>query len=324
MKFVSYKKNNQVRIALIDADDIVDIVNVLSDGKPLGAADLAATATMTALIEAGERGLDLASKALEQSRVSGKGRSKSAAAHLVVPLRPGLILASGGNYSDHRDEKDEAPLAGREPEFFFKTPHTVVGPDEPLELDPRVTTKLDYEVELAVVIGKTGRHIPEDRVLDHIFGYTIINDITARERQVRYKSDGSMFYESGSSKNFDKSTPIGPCIVTRDEIPRPQNLALRTYVNKELRQNNNTKNMTYSGAYLAHFFSTFLTLYPGYMIATGTPGGTAWGNDPELGGKPYSRNDVVRGGYLQIGDVVSCEVEGIGALSNPVGGPQHA
>jgi 2-keto-4-pentenoate hydratase/2-oxohepta-3-ene-1,7-dioic acid hydratase in catechol pathway len=82
--------------------------------------------------------------------------------------------------------------------------------------------------------------------------------------------------------------------------------------------------MTYSGAYLAHFFSTFLTLYPGYMIATGTPGGTAWGNDPELGGKPYSRNDVVRGGYLQIGDVVSCEVEGIGALSNPVGGPQHA
>jgi 2-keto-4-pentenoate hydratase/2-oxohepta-3-ene-1,7-dioic acid hydratase in catechol pathway len=235
-----------------------------------------------------------------------------------------LILASGGNYSDHRDEKDEAPLAGREPEFFFKTPHTVVGPDEPLELDPRVTTKLDYEVELAVVIGKTGRHIPEDRVLDHIFGYTIINDITARERQVRYKSDGSMFYEAGSSKNFDKSTPIGPCIVTRDEIPNPQNLALRTYVNKELRQNNNTKNMTYSGAYLAHFFSTFLTLYPGYMIATGTPGGTAWGNDPELGGKPYSRNDVVRGGYLQIGDVVSCEVEGIGALSNPVGGPQHA
>ena len=324
MKFVSYKKGDHVRVGLIDGDEIVDLIDAVASGKPLGDKDAVAAASMTALMEAGDRGLDLARKALEQSRANGQGRSKSSVVKLAAPHRPGLILASGGNYSDHRDEKEEAPLAGREPEFFFKTPHSVVGPDEDLELDPRVTSKLDYEVELAVVIGKTGRHITEDRVMEHVFGYTVLNDITARERQVRYKADGTMFYEAGTSKNFDKSTPIGPCIVTRDEIPNPQNLALRTYVNKDLRQNNNTKNMTYSASHLVHFFSTFLTLYPGYVIATGTPGGTAWGNDPELGGKPYTRTDVVRGGYLQIGDVVSCEVEGIGVLRNTVGGPQHA
>jgi acylpyruvate hydrolase len=241
-----------------------------------------------------------------------------------VPLRPGLILASGGNYTDHREEKAEAPLGGREPEFFFKTPNSVVAHGDPLERDPRVTEKLDYEVELAVVIGKKGRHIPEDKVDEHIFGYTVLNDVTARERQVRYKPDGTMFYEAGTSKNFDNSTPIGPCIVTGDEIPDPQKLGLRTYVNGELRQNNTTSNMTFTVHQLVSFFSTFLTLHPGYVIATGTPGGTAWGNDPELGGVPYKRTDVVRGGYLQVGDVVSCEVEGIGTLSNPVGGPQHA
>lgn len=323
MKFVSFRHQGGVKAGALDGEDIVDIAGALS-GSQLSEADAAAIASMNALIESGERGLALAAQALEKSKASGAGRSSQTSAKLDVPVRPGLILASGGNYSDHRDEKEEAPLAGREPEFFFKTPHTVVASGDPLEIDSRVTRKLDYEVELAVVIGKKGRHISMDNVADHIFGYTVLNDVTARERQVRYKTDGSMFYESGSSKNFDNSTPIGPCIVTPDEIPDPQNLFLRTFVNDQLRQNNNTRNMTFSAAKLVSFFSTFLTLYPGYMIATGTPGGTAWGNDPELGGKPYSRDDVTRGGYLQVGDTVTCEVEGIGVLSNPVGGPQHA
>lgn len=323
MKLVSFRHQGAVKVGVLDGDAIVDVKAVLSAGS-LSEADAAAIATMNALIEAGKRGTDLAASALEKSKGNGAGRHPYATTKLDVPLRPGLILASGGNYSDHRDEKEEAPLAGREPEFFFKTPHTVVAPGDPLEIDPRVTSKLDYEVELAVVIGKKGRHIAMENVADHIFGYTVLNDVTARERQVRYKTDGTMFYESGSSKNFDNATPIGPCIVTTDEIRDPQNLFLRTFVNGELRQNNNTRNMTFSAAKLVSFFSTFLTLFPGYMIATGTPGGTAWGNDPELGGTAYSRNDVVRGGYLKVGDVVTCEVEGIGELSNPVGGPQHA
>ena len=139
---------------------------------------------------------------------------------MLAPLAPGLILASGGNYKDHRDEKDEAPLAGREPEFFFKTPRSVIGPDDWIERDPRVTKKLDYEVELAVIIGKRGRHIARERALDHVFGYTILNDVTARERQVRFRPDGSYFYEAGSSKNFDTSTPMGPSIGCRSTRSR--------------------------------------------------------------------------------------------------------
>jgi 2-keto-4-pentenoate hydratase/2-oxohepta-3-ene-1,7-dioic acid hydratase in catechol pathway len=117
---------------------------------------------------------------------------------------------------------------------------------------------------------------------------------------------------------------MGPYILTADELPDPQTLTLKTYVNEELRQNNTTANMIFPAAYLIHFFSTFLTLYPGYVISTGTPGGTAWAGDKELGGRPYTRNDVVRArDYLQVGDVVRCEIEKLGVLRNTVGGPQH-
>ena len=323
MKFVRIKNGDQLTVGVVDGDDAVELVPALSAKRTLSAAETVQLADMTALIAAGPAGRALAEEAVQASRVSGKGRRKLSDVRLAAPLHPGLILASGGNYSDHRDEKDEAPLAGKEPEYFFKTPNSVIGPDEAIERDPRVTNKLDYEVELAVVIGKKGRHIQEDSVADYIFGYCILNDITARERQVRWRPDGTYFYEAGSSKNFDTSTPLGPYIVTADEVPNPQDLKLRTYVNEELRQNNTTRNMTFSAAHLVAFFSTFLTLYPGYVIATGTPGGTAWGNDPELGGKPYGRDDVVRGGYLKVGDVVRCEVEKLGVLRNVVVGPQH-
>lgn len=323
MKFVRIKNGDQLAVGVVDGEDAVELNPALSSKRTLTPAETLQIADMTALIAAGAAGRALAEEAVQASRASGKGRRKLSDVRLAAPLHPGLILASGGNYSDHRDEKDEAPLAGKEPEFFFKTPNSVIGPDDGIERDPRVTSKLDYEVELAVVIGKKGRHIREDKVADYIFGYCILNDVTARERQVRWRPDGTYFYEAGSSKNFDTSTPLGPYIVTADEVPNPQDLKLRTYVNDELRQNNTTRNMTFSAAHLVAFFSTFLTLYPGYVIATGTPGGTAWGNDPELGGRPYGRNDVVRGGYLQVGDVVRCEVEKLGVLRNVVVGPQH-
>jgi 2-keto-4-pentenoate hydratase/2-oxohepta-3-ene-1,7-dioic acid hydratase in catechol pathway len=323
MKFVRIKNGEQVAVGVVDGDLVVELYSALSAKRALSSTETAMLVDMTPLIAAGPAGRALAEEGLQTSRSSGKGRRKLSDVRLAAPLHPGLILASGGNYSDHRNEKDEAPLAGKEPEFFFKTPNSVIGPDETIERDPRVTSKLDYEVELAVVIGKKGRHIREEQVADYIFGYCILNDVTARERQVRWRPDGTYFYEAGSSKNFDTSTPLGPFIATADEVPDPQNLALRTYVNDELRQNNSTRNMTFSAAHLVSFFSTFLTLYPGYVIATGTPGGTAWGNDSELGGKPYLRDDVVRGGYLNVGDVVRCEVEKLGVLRNVVVGPQH-
>jgi 2-keto-4-pentenoate hydratase/2-oxohepta-3-ene-1,7-dioic acid hydratase in catechol pathway len=324
MKLLRYYHQGKVRVGAVDGEEVVDILSALRLKRSLSDLEAAMLQETTALIEGGEGALDLANEALAVSRSRGFARNRMADTRPLAPLVPSLILASGGNYQDHRDEKDEAPLAGKEPEYFFKTPRSVIGPDDPIEKDPRVTNKLDYEVELAVVIGRRGRHIPKEKALDHIFGYTILNDVTARERQVRFRPDGSYFYEAGSSKNFDSSTPLGPYIVTADELTEPQNLYVKTFVNDELRQNNRTSNMIFSCNDLVHFFSTFLTMYPGYVIATGTPGGTAWGGDPELGGRPYERNDVVRArGYLQEGDVVRCEIERIGVLRNTVVGPQH-
>ncbi len=324
MRLARYYAQGALRVGALHGETVVDVRAAIQMRRALSAVEAAMLQDMVPLIEGGPRALDLVEEAIAASRDGEASRQKLADVRLLAPLVPGLILASGGNYSDHRDEKNEAPLAGREPEYFFKTPRSVIGPDDPIERDPRVTKKLDYEVELAVIIGKRGRHIAAERALDHVFGYTILNDVTARERQVRFRPDGSYFYEAGSSKNFDTSTPMGPYIVTADEIPDPQTLALKTYVNQELRQNNNTSNMTFPVARLIHFFSTFLTLYPGYTITTGTPGGTAWGGDKELGGRPYMRNDVVRAkDYLQVGDVVRCEIERLGVLRNTVSGPPH-
>jgi len=235
---------------------------------------------------------------------------------LHAPLVPPIILNSGQNYWDHREEKP--PVEQHDPEFFLKSPLAVIGPMEPIVLDPVVTGKLDYEVELGVVIGKPGRHIPRERALEHVFGYTVTNDVTARDRQAVPHPEGGFEYRLGPGKNFDTSAPIGPWIVTRDEIPDPQALGLRTYVNGELRQNNTTAKMIWDVSILVSFFSDFYTLQPGVLIETGTPGGTAWATDPEIGGRPYARDDVTRSGYLQPGDVVTVEIDGIGSLTNPI------
>ena len=168
------------------------------------------------------------------------------------------------------------------------------------------------------MIGKPGRHIPRERALEHVFGYTVANDVTARDRQAVPHPEGGWEYRLGPGKNFDTSAPIGPWIVTRDEIPDPQQLGLRTLVNGELRQSNSTAKMIWDVATLVSFFSDFYTLQPGVLIETGTPGGTAWATDPEIGGRPYERDDVTRSGYLRPGDVVTVEIDGIGSLTNPI------
>ena len=233
--------------------------------------------------------------------------------------QPSTILCSGSNYHDHNAEKANTPISGKEPEFFVKTADCVVGPDEPIVFDPLMSKKLDCEVELAIVIGKPGRHIPVERALEHVFGYTIVNDVTARDRQVRKKPDGTTWYELGRGKVFDTSAPIGPCIVTADEIGDPQKLKLQTRINGELRQSGTTANMIWSCAELIHFFSINLTLKPGMVIITGTPAGTAWSTDAELGGKWQGIPGLVPAKrYCAPGDVIECELEHIGVLRNPV------
>jgi acylpyruvate hydrolase len=299
MKLVTFERAGARAVGAVDGDAVVDLC---FDGD------------MVTFIAGGAASLRTAEKAIASA--DGGAVHPLAEVKLLAPLVPPAILNSGQNYWDHRDEKPAVDQ--KDPEFFLKAPLAVVGPDEPVLYDTIVTRKLDYEVELAVVIGTSGRHIPVERALEHVFGYTVANDITARDRQAVPHPEGGFEYALGPGKNFDTSAPLGPWIVTRDEISDPQNLPLRTYVNGELRQNNSTAKMIWSVAEIVSFFSHFYTLPPGLVIETGTPGGTAWATDPEIGGKPYDRDDVVRSGYLQVGDVVTVEVEGIGSLSNPI------
>jgi 2-keto-4-pentenoate hydratase/2-oxohepta-3-ene-1,7-dioic acid hydratase in catechol pathway len=246
-------------------------------------------------------------------------RRPLAAVTLAAPMLPSTILCSGSNYRAHNREKANTPISGKEPEFFVKTSDCVVGPGEPIIHDEALTRKLDCETELAIVIGKTGRHIPVERALEHVFGYTIVNDVTARDRQVRRSPEGTTFYELGRGKVFDTAAPLGPCIVTADEIPDPQALMLRTRVNGELRQQSSTGDMIWSCAELIHFFSVNLTLRPGMVIITGTPAGTAWSADESLGGKWHPEPGLVKATrYCLPGDVVEGEIEGIGVLRNPI------
>lgn len=313
MKFVRYNRNGALRLGVIDGDSVIDLLDAAPNGT--AAEMLAAFSDMTRLIATGTDGIKVAKAAV---RSAGKAsRTPLAAVKLFAPLAPALILCSGENYWDHREEKPG--VTRKDPEFFLKTGLGVIGPGEDIVSDPRVTKKLDYETELLIVIGRSGRHIPASRALEHIWGYAVMNDVTARDRQVTLRPDGSSVYNLGPGKNFDTCAPIGPAIVTADEIGDPQQLALKTYVNGELRQSNTTGKMIWTCAQLVEFFSTFVTLQPGVVISTGTPGGTAWGTDAELGGKKPMRKDVVTAsGYLQPGDEVVCEIEGVGRLVNRV------
>lgn len=298
MRLVTFEVDGRQALGAVDDERVVD---------------LRFPGDMVTFVAGGDQALAWAASKLADPGEDGYPLD---AVRLLAPLVPPVILNSGQNYWDHRDEKPEVDQ--KEPEFFLKTPFAVVGPDEPVLYDSIVTSKLDYEVELAVVIGKPGRHISVANALDHVFGYTIANDITARDRQAVPHPQGGFEYALGPGKNFDTSAPLGPWIVTRDEIPDPQSLNLCTYVNDEVRQSNSTAKMIWSVAEIIAFFSHFYTLRPGMVLETGTPGGTAWATDPEIGGKPFDRDDVVRRGYLQVGDVVRVEIEGIGSLSNPI------
>lgn len=275
---------------------------LLEDGEVVSLAGL----TQEALL-----GADLEQRAALVNEHRGPRVGAAGSLTLAPPVVPPIVLCAGENYVDHLDEKP--PVRRDEPEFFLKTPTAAVGHGAMVGYPP-VTKKLDYEVELAFVIGRGGRNIAQQDALDHVFGYTVMNDMTCRDRQVIMRPDGTAQYRLGGSKNFDGSAPLGPVVVTADEIPDPQGLSMSSRVNGEVRQKASTANMISGVAELITFFSAYLTLEPGMVIATGTPGGTGWGSDPELGGR---RGGV--GAYLNPGDEVVCEIEGIGQLRTVIG-----
>lgn len=309
MKLVTFRASGEERLGLLAGAVVID---------PLRAGgDPGLFANALAFIKGRDRSLKAARDILARKPADATMPLDRVA--LAAPIRPSTILCSGSNYHDHNAEKANTPISGKEPEFFVKTADCVVGPDEPVLFDERFSKKIDCETELAVVIGKPGRFIRTEDALQHVFGYTIVNDVTARDRQVRRTPEGLTWYELGSGKAFDSSAPLGPCIVTADDIPDPQKLAVRSRINGELRQSSTTANMIWSCADLIHFFSRNFTLQPGMVIITGTPAGTAWSNDKELGGKGHTPPGLVPAlRYCLPGDVVECEIEGIGTLRNPV------
>lgn len=218
----------------------------------------------------------------------------------LCPLvRPSKILAIGLNYMDHIREQ-----AGKAPEYpivFAKYPSSLNGPNGDIVVDADITQKADYEVELAVVIGGKVRDVPEGSALDVVFGYTVANDVSARDLQRR----DSQF---SRSKSFDTYCPAGPWVTTADRIRDPNGLEIRSWVNGELRQDSSTKEMIFDVPFLISYLSRGITLEPGDVILTGTPDGVGFAMDPPS--------------YLAPGDLVECEVEGLGRIRNRVVAPK--
>jgi 2-keto-4-pentenoate hydratase/2-oxohepta-3-ene-1,7-dioic acid hydratase in catechol pathway len=216
---------------------------------------------------------------------------------LLAPIeRPGKYLAIGMNYAKHLEEADRLGVARSKYQTWFNKQTTCVsGPFDPIETG--VTEKLDYEVELGLVIGKSAKGVTREAAFDYVFGYFVANDVSARDWQFH-----SSTFTMG--KSFDTHGPIGPWIITADEIADPQSLDLRCYVNGELRQSSNTAQMIHPIAEQIQYLSTAFTLEPGDLIATGTPEGVGVGMEPPC--------------FLKPGDVVRCEVDGIGVIENKV------
>jgi 2-keto-4-pentenoate hydratase/2-oxohepta-3-ene-1,7-dioic acid hydratase in catechol pathway len=212
--------------------------------------------------------------------------------HLLAPLRPGKYMAIGMNYAKHVAEMGHAERPKYQ-YWFNKQTTCINGPYDPIE--PGVTEMLDYEIELGVVIGRSAKGVRAAEALDYVFGYLVANDVSARDWQ-RHSPTFTM------GKSFDTHGPIGPWIVTADEIPDPQNLGLRCFVNGELRQQSNTGDMSFTVAEQIKYLSTAFTLEPGDLLATGTPEGVGAAMNPPK--------------YLRAGDLVRCEIDGIGAIEN--------
>lgn len=214
---------------------------------------------------------------------------------LLAPINcPPKIICLGLNYYDHAAEQ-EAEIPS-EPVIFMKPRTAITGPNQPI-IKPSFVERLDYEVELAVVVGKKGKNIPVEEAKGYIFGYTIINDVSARCIQFKDR-------QWTRGKSFDTFAPMGPCITAANQIENPKNLRLRTWVNDELRQNSSTKNMVFNVYQVVHHLSRVMTLEPCDIIATGTPAGVGVFMKPPK--------------FLQPDDKVRVEIEGIGSLQNEV------
>ncbi|MCZ6525545.1 MAG: fumarylacetoacetate hydrolase family protein [Gammaproteobacteria bacterium] len=280
MKLATFTHDGSTRVGIVVDNEIIDTRTVT--GRPVAMSeflqkDLANSDTIKNLID------------------SDQGRILLQEVKLEAPvIRPSKFLAVSLNYAAHFEEtKQQQP---EYPTLFNKQTSCVIGPGDAIHR-PRISDKLDYEGELGFVIGKTCRHVPKDRAHEVIAGYLVVNDVTVRDWQKR-----SHTWTLG--KSFDTHGPIGPWLITSDEIGDPHSLDIRTWVNDDLRQSYNTRDMLFDCFHLVEYLSTVCTLEPGDIISTGTGSGVGYAMSPRS--------------FMKAGDVVKIEIENIGQLSNPV------
>lgn len=286
MKLLTFRTNGEPRLGVVrDRDEVVEVD---APGGLLG------------LIDAGRDGLTRAKTALDSSRAR---RYKLADLELLAPLPEprGDVLAIGRNYQKHAEEGARAwGEAIKPPTIFTKAQTSITGPYDDIRIDPVISDKIDWEVELGVVIGTAGANIRADDAMSHVFGYTVINDVSARDIQNGW---GGQFFKG---KSLDRSSPLGPWVVTADEIADPQALRVTLKVNGVVKQDGNTRDMIYPVQQLIVWLSVGMTLRPGNVIATGTPDGVGFARTPPE--------------FLKPGDLMETEVAGVGLLRNKIVG----
>ena len=287
MKLVTFENNSHISIGAVKGDHVVDFSN-----SPL-------PSEMIEFIKLGEEGLDKANDLIEKP----ENELSINQIKLLAPIsKPSKILAVGLNYKEHQDEvaQTAAKTIGKAqekyPNIFNKQNSSVNGPYDLIHR-PRASEFLDYEGELGFVIGKKCRHVPYDKASSVIYGYTIVNDVTIRDWQMR---GPPMTMTMG--KSWDTHCPFGPYLVTSDEVGDPHNLQLETHVNGELRQSANTNDLIFDCFTLVEYLSTAFTLEPGDLIPTGTPAGSA----------------VMKRNWLVAGDEIKIEIEKLGFIKNKV------
>jgi 2-keto-4-pentenoate hydratase/2-oxohepta-3-ene-1,7-dioic acid hydratase in catechol pathway len=252
-------------------------------------------ATMDELLAHGPEAVATLRDSIAGAAIEDRGHPLDAADLLAPVPRPGKIVAIGRNYREHAAEEGVAPPPA--PLIFAKWPSSVVGPGSIVSWDPALSAQVDYEAELAVVIGRTARHVTVAAALDHVFGYTCLNDVSARDIQF---GDGQWV----RGKSLDTFCPMGPALVTPDEVGDPQDLAICCTVGAERVQEARTSAMYFGVAEIISYCSRSFTLEPGDVIATGTPGGVGFARQPPV--------------WLQPGDTIEIEIEGVGRIANRV------
>ncbi len=287
MKLVTFKPDGSTpQLGVVVDDRVVNLADASGGQLPND---------MRSFLALGEEGMKAARRLATKKTAKSVG-VKLASVKLMAPiLNPSKIVAIGLNYMDHvRESGGKVPTIAT---MFTKWPSAIIGPGDAIRWDPKETAKVDWEVELAVVIGKPAYRVAEADAFDYIAGYTVCNDVSARDLQL---DKGDQWIRG---KSLDTFCPLGPALVTKEDVPDPHHLALRCLVNGEVMQDSNTKELVFKLPYLIAYLSRAFTLQVGDVIITGTPHGVGAFRKPPV--------------FLKHGDIVTVEVEGIGQLTNP-------